>query len=93
MHYEDGSALTLSALRLLELQKAQLGCPNLKIQMVPKFLEHAKSVRLSHRDKEILVEQASLLIEQFYAHLPFKRMRYATEPVQRFRLIHAQSNS
>src|SRR5262245_4160024 len=90
MVFEDGSALTLAALRLLESQKAELGCPNLEIRTVPKFVEHAKSVRLSHREKETLVEQATLLIEQFYAHLPFKRVRYATEPVQRFRLIRAQ---
>src|SRR6476661_6739012 len=66
MIYEDGTNITLSALRLLESQKVEIGCPNLRIRTIPKFLEH------------------------FYAHLPFKRVRYATEPVQRFRLIHAQ---
>lgn len=90
MLYEDGSGITLSALRLLESQKLQIGSPNLTIRTIPKFLEHAESVRLSRRDKEILVDQATLLIEHFYAHLPFKRVRYATEPVQRFRLIHSQ---
>jgi hypothetical protein len=53
-------------------------------------LEQAQSVRLTRRQKETLVEQASLLIDQFYAHLPFKRPRYATDPVQHFRLIRAQ---
>src|SRR5215831_8105959 len=90
MLYEDGSDITLSALHLLESQKLQIGSPNLTISTIPKFLERAASMRLSHRDKEILVDQATLLIEHFYAHLPFKRVRYATEPVQRFRLIRAQ---
>jgi Peptidase family S41 len=90
MLYEDGSNVTLSALLLLESQKIQIGCPNLTVRTIPKFLEHAESGRLSRREKETLVDQATLLIEHFYAHLPFKRARYATEPVQRFRLIHAQ---
>jgi hypothetical protein len=90
MLYEDGSDITLSSLRLLESQKLQIGAPNLTVSTIPQFLEHAESMQLSHRDKETLVDQATLLIEHFYAHLPFKRARYATEPVQRFRLIHAQ---
>ena len=90
MIFEDGSAPTLAALRLLESQKDRLNSPDLKVWSIPKFLGHARTVRLGRREKEILVEQATLLIDQFYAHLPFKRARYATDPVQRFRLIHAQ---
>lgn len=90
MLYEDGSHITLSALRLLESQKIKIGCPNLQIRTIPKFLDHAAALRLSRNEKETLVDQATLLIEHFYAHLPFKRVRYATEPVQRFRLIRAQ---
>jgi hypothetical protein len=90
MLYEDGSDITLTALRLLESQKVKIGCPDLEIRTIPKFLAHAASLRLSRNEKEILVDQATLLIEHFYAHLPFKRVRYATEPVQRFRLIRAQ---
>jgi hypothetical protein len=90
MIFEDGRDQTLAALQLIESQKDQLNYPHLKILALPEFLEHAQSIRLTRREKEILVEQATLLIEQFYAHLPFKRARYATDPVQRLRLIHAQ---
>ncbi len=90
MIFEDGTPQTNKALQLLQSQKDALHCPELSVQTVPDFLLHAKTMRLSRRDKEILVEQAILLIDQFYAHLPFKRARYATDPVQHFRLIHAQ---
>ena len=39
------------------------------------------------REKREVVEQAILLIDQLYAHLPFKQARYAVNPVQRLRLL------
>jgi Peptidase family S41 len=90
MVFEDGNDQTLAALQLLASQKDELICPDLKILPLTEFLEQAQSVRLTRRQKEILVDQATLLIDEFYAHLPFKRARYAEDPVQRFRLIHAQ---
>jgi hypothetical protein len=90
MTFEDGTTQTQAALRLLQSQKDELGCPNLQIQSGPEFLEQAKSMRLTRHDREVIVEQATLLVDQFYAHLPFKRARYASDPVQHFRLIHAQ---
>jgi hypothetical protein len=90
MVFEDGSVQTFAALQLLLSQKDELNCPDLKILALPEFLEQAQSVRLTRRQKETLIEQASLLIDQFYAHLPFKRARYATDPVQHFRLIRAE---
>ena len=90
MLFEDGADQTLAALHLLESQKDQLDCPDLKISALPEFIAHAQSVRLTRHEREILVEQAILLIDQFYAHLPFKRARYATDPVQRFRIIRAE---
>ena len=90
MVFEDGSGQTAAALRLLESQKDALNSPHLKIQSVPDFLNDTKKSPLTRQEKEILVDQATLLIDQFYAHLPYKRARYATDPVQRLRLIHAQ---
>ena len=42
------------------------------------------------RDKEKLVDQTIVMLEQFYPHLPFKRARYAIDPVQRVRLLRYQ---
>ena len=90
MYFEDYTEQTFAAVLWLEAQKVEFNCPDLEIATVAEFLQYAKSVRLSRHDKEIIVEQAALLLDQFYAHLPFKRARYATDPVQRLRLIHSQ---
>jgi hypothetical protein len=90
MFFEDGSERTLAAIRLLESQRDALKCPGLTIQPVEEFLSFAKSMRLTRHEKEVIVDQATLLIDQFYAHLPFKRARYAADPVQRLRLIHSR---
>jgi len=42
---------------------------------------------LSIDDRRLIVEQASLLLEQAYAHLPFKRSLHAVDPIQRLRLL------
>ncbi len=90
MYFEDARDRTIGAVQLLESQKIQIDCPHLKIRTVQEFLEYAQSMKLTRYEKETIVEQAILLIDQFYAHLPYKRARYATDPVQRLRLIHAQ---
>jgi hypothetical protein len=78
------------ALELLESQKIELGCPDLKIWPLVEFTDHARHHPLTPRQKETIVNQAILLIDQFYAHLPFKRARYAADPVQGLRLVRAQ---
>ena len=90
MIFEDGRAQVESALRLLATQKEALNIPALNLQTVPEFLESVRTATLTRQEKETLVEQAILLLEEFYAHLPYKRARYATDPVQRLRLIQAR---
>ncbi len=48
--------------------------------------ECLRRMRLS-KEKAAVVRQAIVLISQFNAHLPFKRARYAIDPLQRLRLI------
>ncbi len=81
MFYEDGRDRTLAAIQLLE---------GLAVQTVDEFLELARRMKLTRHQKSVIVDQAILLIDQFYAHLPFKRARYAADPVQRLRLLHAR---
>ncbi len=42
---------------------------------------------LTLEDRRLLVDQATVLLEQAYVHLPMKRARYAVDPVQRLRLL------
>jgi C-terminal processing protease CtpA/Prc len=43
--------------------------------------------KLSVEDMLLLVEQALILLENFYVHLPLKHSMYAVDPVQRLRLL------
>lgn len=43
--------------------------------------------KLSIEDMLLIVEQALLLFEMFYVHLPLKRAMYAIDPVQQLRLL------
>jgi hypothetical protein len=45
------------------------------------------SCGLTQAERLLLVEQALLLLEQIYVHLPLKRAMHAVDPVQRLRLL------
>lgn len=90
MILEDARSLAEAAVQALLEQSAALNLPQLRVETLPRFLEAAQETRLSRADKELLCEQAIVVFEQFYVHLPFKRARYAIDPVQRLRLLHAQ---
>ncbi len=64
----------------------------LTTQTISEFLDFCDSpqFQLTSADKRVIVRQASLVIENFYAHLPFKRARYALDPVQSLHLVEAQ---
>jgi C-terminal processing protease CtpA/Prc len=42
---------------------------------------------LRERERAVIVDQAIMLLEGFYAHLPLKRAMYAIDPLQRLRLL------
>lgn len=44
-------------------------------------------VELTLADRRLVVDQARVLLEEAYAHLPFKRSLHAVDPVQRLRLL------
>ncbi len=90
MFLEDARDLTTASVQLLQSQKHDLGRPDLKIWSLSEFSKYAGAHALNRSEKETIVDQAILLIDQFYAHLPFKRARYAVDPVQSLRLIQAQ---
>ncbi len=43
--------------------------------------------KLSIEDMILLVEQAQVLLEMFYVHMPLKRAMHAIDPIQRLRLL------
>src|SRR5438105_7577021 len=51
----------------------------------PRWLGKIKGLTLKQR--EFIVQQAIVLLEGFYAHLPLKRAMYAIDPLQRLRLL------
>ncbi len=90
MIIEDAREQTRAAIEFLERSKDEMDSPEAQFWTVPEFLAHAEESKLTLKEKEVLVDQAILLLDQFYAHLPFKRARYAVDPVQRLRLIRSQ---
>lgn len=53
-----------------------------------KFLKNIdRKSRLSRSDRLLIVEQALLLLEMNYVHLPLKRAIHAIEPIQRLKLL------
>ncbi|MFE2104886.1 S41 family peptidase [Kitasatospora sp. NPDC059463] len=51
------------------------------------FLAGAAADPLPLADRYRLLTAARVLVEELYVHLPLKRARYATDPVQRLRLL------
>jgi hypothetical protein len=58
------------------------------IQTLDKFLATAGT--LSPSQRAVLVDQAALLIDDIYVHLPLKRAMHAVDPVQRLRNLKAR---
>ena len=50
-----------------------------------ELLERAGDLTLA--DRQLIVQQAMVLLDQAYVHLPMKRARYAADPLQRLRLM------
>ncbi len=90
MIIDDARKQTWAAVQLMDAVKGEMGCSEAQYWTVGEFLAHAEQSKLTLEEKETIVDQAILLLDQFYVHLPFKRARYAVDPVQRLRLIRSQ---
>jgi C-terminal processing protease CtpA/Prc len=73
--------------RLGEAVRKNLG----GVQTLAQFLSTAGA--LSRPDRLTIVEQAMVMIDQTYVHLPLKRAMHAIEPVQRLRLLRQRLDS
>ena len=66
------------------LEELRPGAP----MSLSKFLKSSeKKGRLSRRDRLRIVEQALLLLNMNYVHLPLKRAMHAVDPIQRLKLL------
>ena len=57
------------------------------VQTMPEFRSLTDAQGLTTAQRETLVEQARILIEDLYCHLPLKQAMHAVEPGQRLRLL------
>ncbi len=58
------------------------------VMLLSEFLESfEKSSRLSKEERLRIIEQALLLLEMNYVHLPLKRAMHAIDPIQRLKLL------
>lgn len=53
----------------------------------------AAAIPLTLDERRLIVQQAQLMIEQLYVHLPLKRAMHAVDPVQRLRLVERRIES
>lgn len=51
------------------------------------FLNTQGRLSLASEDEQLIIEQASLLLEMFYVHMPLKRAMHAIDPLQQLKLI------
>lgn len=73
--------------KLLEAEQAAKTQPSTTIRL-SKFLKaFEKRGRLSRNNRLRIVEQALLLLNMNYVHLPLKRAMHAVDPIQRLKLL------
>jgi hypothetical protein len=57
------------------------------VEDLPTFLGESEQMVISLADMQLLVDQALILLEMFYVHMPLKRVMHAIDPVQQLRLL------
>src|SRR3954468_22029707 len=83
-------ALTRKAWQVLLDDREALELPDLAIQTVPEFLASAEQKPMSRQDKEAILDQAVLILQNFYAHLPYKQQHFKTDPFEILQTIRSQ---
>ncbi len=73
---EDGTELTRQAWALLQTEGKDVGLPDLLIQPISDFLQAAEQHRTTRAEREVILDQASLIFDHLYPHMPFKTEIY-----------------
>src|SRR5467141_3669558 len=67
------------------LQEVESSADTIPLSQFLKTID--RKYKLSRRDRLRIVQQALLLLEMNYVHLPLKRAMHAIDPIQRLRLL------
>ena len=73
--------------RLRKAEEAATGQPAATMRLLSFLKASERKGRLSRRDRLRIVEQALLLLNMNYVHLPLKRAMHAVDPIQRLKLL------
>jgi hypothetical protein len=57
------------------------------VRTMPQFRSHIAQGPLSDAQRRLVLDQAEILIEEIYVHLPLKRAMHAVDPLQALRLL------
>lgn len=57
------------------------------VRTMPQFRDHIAASPLTENQRRLILDQAELLLGEFYAHLPLKRAMHAVDPLQSLRLL------
>jgi Peptidase family S41 len=57
------------------------------VRTMPQFRSHIAEDPLTEAERLVLLDQAELLVEGIYVHLPLKRAMHAVDPLQSLRLL------
>lgn len=57
------------------------------VRTMPDFRSHIAQDALTETERRVLLDQAELLLEGIYVHLPLKRAMHAVDPLQSLRLL------
>src|SRR4051794_35317494 len=80
---EDGTSLTQAAWDALAAHRHDLGADGLAIGRLDQFLDAANKHPLSFEDRTTILDQAALVLNNLYPHLPFKLEEFQFEhPVE-----------
>jgi hypothetical protein len=76
LEVEDGSALAKRAWDRLRSEREALNRPSLEVHSLEEFLTQFPFVELTLEQKTTIVDQAILMFERLYPHLPFKKQLF-----------------
>ena len=57
------------------------------VRTMPQFRTHIEQGPLTDAQRRLVLDQAEILIEELYVHLPLKRAMHAVDPLQALRLL------
>jgi hypothetical protein len=89
MRFEDGTR-AIKTVRASLVAYGDMAAARLMLQDIDEFRALVKDQGLQPEERALVLRQAIFLVENLFSHLPFKRARYAIDPLQQLRLLERQ---